>query len=67
MSYICKITSNSTHPREYEVDTKSAVKCADLYGRADGGEVVTVYTKGGKAISSVSWSAEERKYIRIAL
>lgn len=65
--YICTITSNSTHPREYEVETKSAMKCAELYGRAEGGEVVTVQTKSGKPVSGVEWSVEERKYVRVCV
>lgn len=56
--YICKIDSNSSTGRSYEVDTRSARKAAELYGRCEGGEVVTIETKGGKVLSSVKWSPE---------
>lgn len=65
MKYICTIESNSTYGREYEVDTKSAMKCAQIYGRCEGGEVITVSTKSGKPISQVRWTPEEGgKYYR---
>ena len=65
--YKCVIYSNSSMGREYDVATKSAMRCADKMGRADFGEVVTVYTKTGKPISRVIWSAEQRKYIRVGV
>lgn len=55
--YICKITSNSSLEREYEVKTKSAMKCAQEFGRCEGGEVVTVSTKkSGKVLSCAMWT-----------
>lgn len=65
-TYNCVITSDFSNGREYEVTTKSAMKCAELYGRCDGGEVVTVYTKSGKPVSRVMWSPEDGgKYFRV--
>lgn len=64
--YICTITSNTTNTRTYDVETKSAMKCAALYGRCEGGEVVTVRAASGKALSSVAWTPEDGgKYYRI--
>ena len=66
--YICTIYSNFSHGREYEVETKSAMKCADLYGRCEGGEVITVSTKSGKDISRVVWTPEDGgRYIRVTV
>ena len=64
---ICTITSNSSYGREYEVSTTSAMKAAEQYGRAEGGEIVTVATKSGKILSRVEWSTEQRKYIRVSV
>lgn len=65
MKYICTITSNSSYGREYEVETKSAMKCAEMYGRYEGGEVVTVKTKSGKVLSEVRYTSEDGgKYYR---
>lgn len=66
-TYICKIWSNSSNGREYTVETKSAMKCASEYGRADGGEVVQVERKNGTVISRVEWSTEKRDYIRVTI
>lgn len=66
--YTCIITSNFSLGREYEVSTKSAMKCAEEYGRCEGGEKVTVKTKSGKILSQVIWSPEDGgKYIRVAV
>ena len=57
--YICIIESNSSFPREYEVETSSAMKCANELGRLEGGETVTVYNKSkSKVIGRVKWSPE---------
>lgn len=66
-TYICKIWSNSNPGSTYTVTTKSAVKCAAEYGRADGGEVVQVERKNGTVISRVEWSPEKRDYIRVTI
>lgn len=63
--YICTVSSNSSYDRQYEVRTKSAMKAAEEYGRAEGGETVIVSTKSGRTISRVVWSVEDRKYIRV--
>lgn len=64
--YICKVYSNSSHERVYEVETKSAMKCAQEYGRCEGGEVVTVVTKkSGRILSCAMWTPEDGgKYFR---
>ena len=63
--YICKISSNSSHERSYEVETKSAMKCAKELGRCEGGEIITIETKSGKTLSRVEWTPEDGgKYFR---
>jgi hypothetical protein len=57
--YICKIYSNSSNGREYEVNTKSAVKAAKELGRCEGGEVVTITNKSGRVLSEARWTPEE--------
>lgn len=65
-TYTCIIYSNSSKGREYEVATTSAMKCANEYGRCEGGEVVTVYRKNGAPISQVRWTPEDGgKYYRV--
>lgn len=56
--YKCVIYSNSSLGREYGVNTKSAMKCAEIYGRCEAGEVVSVLTKTGSLLSKVIWSPE---------
>lgn len=64
----CIIYSNSSLGREYDVETKSAMKCAELYGRFEGGEVVEVRNNSGKLLSKVMFTPENGgKYIRVAL
>lgn len=54
--YICIIESNTSYPREYRVTTSSAMRCAQLYGHCEGGEVVTVHrARSGKVLSRVRW------------
>lgn len=66
--YICEIYSNSSNGREYTVTTKSAIKCAQLYGRCEGGEVVTVRTKSGRVVSRAAWTPENGgRYYRVAI
>ena len=58
-TYICIITSNGTNGREYEVNTSSARKAAQTYGRCEGGEKVTILNKSRtKIVSQVAWSPE---------
>lgn len=64
-TYICEVWSNSSQGSTYTVATKSAMRCAAEYGRADGGEVVQVRRKNGTILSRVQWSPEERGYIRV--
>lgn len=56
--YVCTIESNSSFPRVYDVTTSSALKCAEMYGRCEGGEVVTVETKHGRVVSMARWTME---------
>lgn len=60
--YKCYIYSNSSYEREYEVTTSSALKCAEKLGRYEGGEIVTVTTKGGKMISQARYTCNEGGY-----
>ena len=64
--YKCIIWSNSSNGREYDVDTKSAYKAAQKYGRCEGGEVVQIRTmRSGKVISEARWTSEDGgKYYR---
>ena len=63
--YKCIIWSNSSSVREYDVNTKSAYKAAQEYGRCEGGEVVQIRTVSGKVISEVRWISEfGSKYYR---
>ena len=64
-NYICEVLSNSNPGSTYTVSTKSAMRCAAEYGRADGGEIVQVRRKNGTVLSRVQWSQEERGYIRV--
>ena len=58
--YKAIIESNNTDAREYIVDSKSAMKAAQAYGRAEGGEIVTVTTvKSGRILSRVRWTPED--------
>ncbi len=66
--YKCIIWSDSSKEREYDVDTKSAMKCAELHGRCEGGETVTVFSPSGRPISQVRWTPEDGgKYYRATL
>ena len=58
--YKAIITSNNSDAREYIVASASAMKAAQEYGRADGGEVVTVKAvKSGRILSRVRWTSED--------
>jgi hypothetical protein len=56
--YKCIIWSNSSYGREYNVNTKSALKAAKMFGRCEGGEVVQIRTASSKVISEARWSPE---------
>ena len=58
MKYIVVIYSNSTHQREYETNSRSALKAADKFGRCEAGEVVIVKMKNGKIVSRSAWTPE---------
>ena len=58
--YKAIIESNNTDSREYIVDSKSAIKAAQEYGRCEGGEVVRVVTiRSGRVLSEVRWTPED--------
>lgn len=57
--YVCVIGN-----RKYDVDTRSAMKCADKYAAYSIDQVVTVETQSGRKISMVRWSPEDHKYFR---
>lgn len=64
--YLCVITSNNHHGREFYTDTTSAKKCGYRYGYADGGEKITVKrVKSQKVISAAIWDVSRRKYISV--
>ena len=68
MKCIVTIVSNSTNEREYTTSSRSAMRAAEQFGRCEGGERVTVWTRGGKAISRVVWSPEDGgRYVRVAV
>lgn len=63
--YMCLITSCSSWERKYEVKTKSAMKCAEEYGRCEWGERVRVYAPStGRVISEVRYAKEWGGYYR---
>lgn len=57
--YKCIITSDWSLGREYDTDTSSALRAAEQYGRCEGGERVTVYTRRGKPVSAAAWTPED--------
>lgn len=58
--YICRIWSNTSHEREYEVNTKSAMKAATEHGGCEYGEVVEIITpRTQRVISRVRWTPEK--------
>ena len=66
MRYIATVYSNSTHEREYEFNSRSAINAANLYGRCESGEVVTVRTLSGREISRAVWTPENGgRYLRV--
>lgn len=61
--YKCVIWSNSSYDREYTTASRSAVKNAMKYGRAESGEVVQIEAATGRIIARAIWDGE--KYIRV--
>lgn len=63
--YICVIDGNNSCC-ERKVTTKSAMRCAFLYGSYGGDETITVCYKSGKLISRVKWTPENGgRYYRV--
>lgn len=67
MRYLCKVESNSSNDRMYRTDSRNVLKAANEYGRAEGGEVVTITTKTGKPVSRAIWDVSARKYQRVSI
>lgn len=69
MRYRCWIWSFSSGYRFYDVDTRSALKAAQMYGRCEGGEIVQVRTRrSGKVLSEARWTPEGGgKYFRATI
>lgn len=67
--YKCVIWSNSSYPREYEVNSKSVMQAAKDLGRCEGGEVVQIETlTTGRVLSRVIWTPESGgEYIRVTI
>ncbi len=64
-TYICKIESNSSYTREYEVETSSAINAAKKLGRCEDGEAIQITNKSGRVISEARWTSEDGgKYYR---
>ena len=42
------VESDMSYPREYEQKSRSAMKAAEKFGRCEGGEIVSVFTKKTK-------------------
>lgn len=62
-TYVCYIKSNSSHGRTYDVETKSALKAAEMFGRCEGGETVTIYRKRSrKVIDRAMYTPEDGGY-----
>lgn len=63
MRYKCIISSPHYCGDEYIVNTRSSVKSAQIYGRAEYGERVQVYSlRTGKLLSLALWDASTRRY-----
>lgn len=60
------VESDMSYPREYEQKSRSAMKAAEEFGRCEGGEIVSVFTKKQNIIiSQVRYSPEDGgKYYR---
>ena len=66
--YKCVVWSDSSYGREYNVNTRSALKAAQQYGRCEGGEVVQIRTQSGRVISEARWTPEGGgKYFRATI
>ena len=73
--YDCLIWSNSrnctSNGTRYKVNTKSAMKCAKEFGRAELGETVSVYkfyaSGEERLISRVIWNHETASYVRVSV
>lgn len=67
--YKCIIWSNSSHEREYDVETRSAYQATLELGRCEGSEVVEIRTaKTGRRLSRAQWTPEDGgKYYRVTI
>lgn len=63
--YICTVDNDSlAYPREFEVETSSALKAARDHGYGEDSDVICIYTKSGELISKAMWDIENKKYYR---
>ena len=66
--YRCIIWSNFSYGREYGVDSKSAIKAARQFGRAEFGEIVEICRKKtGQVLSKAAWVPELNDYTQITV
>lgn len=65
-SYRLIVSSNYADAREYIVSGVDILNHAQQYGRAEGGETVTLYGLRGKPVARAVWSAEARDYVKVA-
>lgn len=65
--YKVVIFSNFSYGREYDSESRDALKCAYKYGRCEFGEKVYIKDIYGETISGAMWSVEDRKYVRILI
>ena len=67
--YKCVIWSNNNPGREYKVQTRSAMRAAQEYGRGEYGEIVQIETlTSERVISRVQWAPENGGgYVRVTV
>ena len=66
--YLCVIWSDSSYPRQYEVESTSAIKAAEQYGCGELGEVVSIARKRTwEVISRAAWDEQTKRYYHVWL
>ena len=65
--FVCTVESNTSNPREYDVNSRNIVALANKYGRGECGETVTVTDRAGKTVSKAIWDISQKKYIRVTV
>lgn len=64
-TYLCTVSSDSTEEKVYPVSSRSALKAAQKYGKAEGNETVTIRTYSGHILSRAMWDSQSKKYISV--